>query len=171
MVANNGGKDFFGNAVSATAAPNRGAYNGSGDDSVLPFAASLNDTAVTSDANRWAGSLNSATQSGKSLSATALATAGLRAGADVKAAGVDFGPCHPQALDATDNVIATGQTVAVTGTNTGTGTGTKVGFPDFSTTHGVNESGTLHFTDGTSQPDAGSESAAQPPPKPAAPPR
>ena len=45
-----------------------------------------------------------------------------------------------------DNVIATGQTIAVTGT------GTKLGFLGFSTTHGVTESGTLHFTDGTSQP-------------------
>jgi Ricin-type beta-trefoil lectin domain-like len=30
VVSGNGGKDYFGNSVSATAAPNRGAYNGSG---------------------------------------------------------------------------------------------------------------------------------------------
>jgi hypothetical protein len=30
VVSSNGGKDFFGNAVSSTGAPNRGAYNGSG---------------------------------------------------------------------------------------------------------------------------------------------
>jgi len=30
LVSNNGGQDFFGNAVSATATPNRGAYNGPG---------------------------------------------------------------------------------------------------------------------------------------------
>ncbi|OJU16764.1 MAG: hypothetical protein BGN88_02070 [Clostridiales bacterium 43-6] len=33
VIANNGGKDYFGNPVSATAAPNRGAYNGPGIDS------------------------------------------------------------------------------------------------------------------------------------------
>ena len=33
LITNNGGKDYFGNPVSATAAPNRGAYNGPGIDS------------------------------------------------------------------------------------------------------------------------------------------
>ncbi|MEV6512357.1 CBM35 domain-containing protein [Streptomyces sp. NPDC051642] len=51
VVAGNGGKDFFGNSVSSSAAPNRGAYNGAGVE-----AGSANPYEAESSANTLTGS-------------------------------------------------------------------------------------------------------------------
>ncbi|MFI8824656.1 right-handed parallel beta-helix repeat-containing protein [Streptomyces sp. NPDC053431] len=145
VVAGNGGRDFFGNPVSATAGPNRGAYNGPGiAPGALPLTASYNQVGVTADANPSAGGLSSGTNSGRSFSAEALAAAGLGTGRQVTADGVTL-TFHRGAPGTPDHVVAAGQTVQVTGT------GSKLGFLGFSTSHAPAGTGTLRFRDGTTQ--------------------
>ncbi|MEV6331988.1 right-handed parallel beta-helix repeat-containing protein [Streptomyces sp. NPDC051909] len=146
VIAGNGGRDFFGNPVSATASPNRGAYNGPGvPPGALPLAATYNQVGVTADANPSAGGLSSVTNSGRTFSAEALTAAGLGAGRQVTADGVTY-TFHPGVLGTPDHVVAAGQTVRVTGN------GSKLGFLGFSTSHAPAATGTLRFQDGTTQP-------------------
>ena len=145
VIANNGGSDFFGNPVSATAAPNRGAYNGSGvGPSALPLSSLFTTVGVTDDANPNAGALSSASNSGRTFSEEALENAGLTQGKQVTAGGVTF-TWHPGNLGDPDHVVAAGQTVAVSGT------GTKLGFLGFSTSNSPGGTGTLTFSDGSTQ--------------------
>ncbi|UKS26903.1 hypothetical protein LOZ80_36490 [Paenibacillus sp. HWE-109] len=50
LMASNGGKDYWGNSVSASDAPNRGAYNGAGITYSVPF---LSDNFNDGDAGGW----------------------------------------------------------------------------------------------------------------------
>ncbi|MEV4615473.1 right-handed parallel beta-helix repeat-containing protein [Kitasatospora sp. NPDC049258] len=144
VVANNGGQDFFGNPVSATGAPNRGAYNGAAADEALPITSLYNEIGVTADNNATAGGLASATLSGRTFSGNALEAGGLAPGQRVTAGGVTF-TWHPGRYGTPDNIHATGQTVAVGGT------GSTLGIVGFATSNAPSAQGTLRFSDGSSQ--------------------
>ncbi|MGW4898133.1 right-handed parallel beta-helix repeat-containing protein [Kitasatospora sp. NPDC004240] len=145
VIANNGGQDFFGNPVSATTAPHRGAYNAAPADEALPLAGLYNEIAVTSDDNATAGALASATLSGRTFSGDALEAAGLVPGQQVTTAGVTF-TWHPGRYGTPDHVHATGQSVAVSGT------GSTLGIVGFATNNAPSAQGTLRFSDGSTQP-------------------
>ncbi len=143
VVTNNGGKDFFGNPVSATAVPNRGAYQGVGiTPTALPVASLLNNVAVTSDANPSTGAVSWG--SGRSYSSTSLATAGLVPGSSKSVGGFSF-TWHPTATGRPDSIKAAGQTVAIGKS------GTALGFIGFATSNAPAVPGTINYTDGTTQ--------------------
>ncbi|MFD0262063.1 right-handed parallel beta-helix repeat-containing protein [Kitasatospora indigofera] len=144
VIADNGGLDFFGHAVPATGSPNRGAYQGDGADEALPIASLYNETGVTADNNATAGGHASATLSGRTFSGDALEAAGLTPGRQITTAGVTF-TWHPGRYGTPDNIHATGQTVAVSGT------GSTLGIVGFATSNAPSAQGTLRFSDGSTQ--------------------
>ena len=106
------------------------------------FRAAYNNVAVTSDDNRGAGQLDGA---GASFSANALAAAGVSAGTPLVHDGLTF--AWPDAApNNPDNVVASGQTVDVSGS------GSTLGFLGASTWGPVTGSGTITYTDGSTQP-------------------
>ncbi|WUH78504.1 right-handed parallel beta-helix repeat-containing protein [Streptomyces sp. NBC_00435] len=142
VIGSNGGRDYFGNTVSATKAPNRGAYNGAGvTATALPIRSFYNQVGVTSDTNPTAGAI---TDSGRSFSGQALEAVGFTRGAVKTVGGVPF-TWHPGPYGTPDNVRAAGQKIAVTGS------GTKLGFLGFSVNGRTTGSGVITFTDGSTQ--------------------
>jgi beta-glucosidase-like glycosyl hydrolase len=106
------------------------------------FTAAFNNSAVTSDANRGTANLDGA---GASYSAEALASVGVQPGAPLVHDGLTFtwpnaGPGAP------DNVVAAGQTIDVSGS------GSTLGFLGTSAWGASSGSGTITYTDGTTQP-------------------
>lgn len=142
VISGNGGKDYYGNPVSATAAPNRGAYNGSGvAASVLPISKVYNQVAVTSDSNPNTGGLSTTY---RSYSGQGLQTGGLTRNAVKTAGGVNF-TWHSGEFGTPDNVKVAGQKIAVTGS------GTTLGFLGFAVSGATTGSGVITFADGTTQ--------------------
>ena len=79
VISGNGGADYFGNAVSATAAPNIGAYNGAGVSALTPTAGAYwrFDESTGTTANDTSGHANPATlQAGASWTTSAQMGAG-----------------------------------------------------------------------------------------------
>ncbi|MEV4776049.1 right-handed parallel beta-helix repeat-containing protein [Microbacterium sp. LWH12-1.2] len=142
VIAGNGGRDFFGNPVSATAAPNIGAYNGPGI-AVQPaeLVNLFNQTAVTTDAHRNGGAVYT---SGRSFSGQSLEAAGYARGAALSAAGFDF-TWHEGDYGLPDNVKSAGQQVAIGETGRYIGV---LGFGAGGTTAGT---ATVHFADGSTR--------------------
>jgi beta-glucosidase len=123
--------------------------NGSGSTTAtttvsLPFSslpAAFNNTAISDDSNTSAGNIDGG---GLSYSAQALAAAGLTPGAAITHDGITF--TWPSAAAGTaDNVVATGQTIALQGAGTSLG---FLGTGDYGTASGA---GTIYYTDGTTQ--------------------
>jgi beta-glucosidase len=103
--------------------------------------AALNNTGITDDANPAAGAFVS---SGKTYSAQALATAGIAPG-PISYAGTTFTwPSTPSGSP--DNVEADGQVIAVSGS------GSTLAFLGASTTGTHGGTGTVYYTDGSSEP-------------------
>lgn len=101
----------------------------------------FDDTGITDDANTGPGNIDG---SGYSLSAQALASAGVTPGSAVKAGGLSFtwpaaAPGEP------DNIVAGGQAVLMSGS------GTTLGFLVTGTYGTATGTGTILYTDGTSQ--------------------
>jgi beta-glucosidase len=106
------------------------------------FTAALNNSAITSDDNRGAANLDGA---GASYSAQALAAAGVVPGAPLVHDGLTFTwPDAPPG--AADNVVASGQTIDITGS------GSTLGFLGTSTWGPTSGTGTVTYTDGSTQP-------------------
>ena len=124
--------------------------NGSGTVSApaqvsVPFASladAFGNPGISDDSNTSAGNLDGG---GFSYSAQALAGAGLTPGATITHDGVTF--TWPNAQPGTsDNVVAGGQTIAMSGSGTTLG---LVGTGDYGTASGT---GTVIYTDGTTEP-------------------
>jgi len=106
------------------------------------LAAAFNDSAVTSDSNRGCANLDGA---GASYSQQALASVGITPGTPLVHDGLTFtwptgGAC------AADNVVAAGQTINVSGS------GSTLGFLGTSAWGPITGSGTVTYTDGSTQP-------------------
>ena len=105
------------------------------------FSAAYNNAAITSDSNRGGANLDGA---GASFSEQALASVGVTAGSALVHDGLTFtwpnaGPSSP------DNVVAAGQTIDVSGS------GSTLGFLGASTWGASSGTGTITYTDGTTQ--------------------
>ena len=103
--------------------------------------AAFNNSAITSDSNRGCANLDGA---GASYSLQALASVGVTPGAPLVHDGLTFtwpsgGAC------AADNVVAAGQTINVTGS------GSTLGFLGTSAWGSITGSGTITYTDGSTQ--------------------
>jgi hypothetical protein len=111
----------------------------------VPYASlpdAFNNPGISDDSNPGAGNLDGA---GRSYSAEALAAAGLPAGGTITHDGVTF--TWPKAQPATpDNVVAGGQTIAVSGS------GSTLGFLGAANNGTVTGTGTITYTDGSTQP-------------------
>jgi len=106
------------------------------------LAAAYNDRGTSDDTSTAAGNLDGA---GYSLSAQALAAAGVTPGSAVTAGGLSF--TWPSAAAGTpDNVDAGGQAILVNGT------GSTLGFLLTGTFGPASGTGTIYYTDGSSQP-------------------
>jgi hypothetical protein len=103
------------------------------------LAAAFDDVGVSADSDTGAADLDG---SGYSLSAAALAGAGVSPGSTVTAGGLGF--TWP-ALGAADNVVASGQEIAVSGS------GGELGFLDTATYGPASGSGTIVYANGTTQ--------------------
>ncbi|WP_433170316.1 glycoside hydrolase family 3 C-terminal domain-containing protein [Actinoallomurus sp. CA-150999] len=125
-----------------------GGRDGGGDALInLPILfASLADaygnTAISDDAQPSQGDLDGG---GRSLSAQALATAGITPGGTVTHGGLTF-TWPDVAAGKPDNVVAGGQTIKFSGT------GAKLGFLGTANNGTASGSGTITYTDGTTQP-------------------
>jgi beta-glucosidase-like glycosyl hydrolase len=109
----------------------------------LPHASltsAFDDTGISDDADQTAASLDGG---GYSLSAQALAAAGLTPGAAVSHDGVDY--TWPGAVGEPDNVVADGQTVPLTGP------GSKLGIIGTSTYGDTSGTAVVTYTDGSTQ--------------------
>ncbi len=101
----------------------------------------FNNTAITDDTNTAPGNLDGG---GQSLSAQALAAAGLTPGEALTHDGIPF--TWPAAASGTaDNVVAVGQTITLSGAGSTLG---FLGTGDYGTASGT---GTITYTDGTTQ--------------------
>jgi beta-glucosidase-like glycosyl hydrolase len=123
-----------------------GAHDSSGftqtDVAYTSVPAAYNNVAITSDANRGGANLDGA---GASFSAQALAAAGVTPGTPLVHDGVTF--TWPNVgLGHADNVVASGQTIDISGS------GSTLGFLGASTWGPVTGSGTVTYTDGSTQP-------------------
>ncbi len=106
------------------------------------LAAAFDNPAITDDSNPTAGNLDGA---GRSYSAQALAAAGLIPGGSVTHDGVTF--TWPAAQPGTaDNVVAGGQTIKLSGS------GTTLGFLGTGNNGTATGTGTITYTDGSTQP-------------------
>jgi beta-galactosidase len=102
------------------------------------FAAARNNSGITDD-DIVVGDFDGV---GNTYSWQALASAGLARGASLTHDGLAFSwPDTPSG--ALDNVIAVGQTIAVSGS------GTKLGFLGASSSNSLSGTGTIHYTDGS----------------------
>jgi beta-glucosidase len=123
-----------------------GAHDSSGwTQLAVPYAsvpAAYNNVAITSDDNRGAGQLDGA---GASFSANALAAAGVTPGSPLVHDGLTFTWPSPAAGNP-DNVVASGQTIDISGS------GSTLGFLGASTWGPVTGTGTVTYTDGSTQP-------------------
>jgi hypothetical protein len=110
----------------------------------VPFgsvAAAYDNTGISDDTDTAPANLDGG---GYSLSAQALAAAGITAGSAVQAGGLTF--TWPAAAAGTpDNVLAGGQAISLTGT------GSTLGFLLTATYGPASGTGTVYYTDGTSQ--------------------
>ena len=105
------------------------------------FADAYNNAAITSDTNRGGANLDGA---GASFSEQALASVGVTAGGALVHDGQTFTwPNEPPSTN--DNVVAAGQTIAVSGS------GSTLGFLGASTWGASSGTGTITYTDGTTQ--------------------
>lgn len=103
------------------------------------LAAARNNRGITDDDDIDAGDFDGV---GNTYSRQALAAAGLTPGATVQHGGLTFS--WPDTASGTpDNVIATGQTVALTGS------GSTLGFLAASSSSSLSGTGTVHYTDGS----------------------
>jgi beta-glucosidase-like glycosyl hydrolase len=106
------------------------------------FGAAFDNTGISDDSDTTAGNLDGG---GLSYSAQTLAADGLTAGATVAHDGLSF--TWPDAAPgAPDNVVASGQSIAVSGSGNTLGI---LGTGDYGTAAGT---GTITYTDGTTQP-------------------
>jgi hypothetical protein len=110
----------------------------------VPFpsvAAAYDNVGISDDTNTGTANLDGG---GYSLSAQALAAAGVAPGSQVQAGGLTF--TWPDVAAGTpDNVLAGGQTISLTGT------GSTLGFLLTATYGPATGTGTVYYTDGTSQ--------------------
>ncbi|MCD4852604.1 NPCBM/NEW2 domain-containing protein [Arthrobacter sp. AK01] len=153
VVADDGGRDFFGNPTSgagsvgapvgaSVGAPNIGAYQGPGAAvAPLPFASLVNQTSVANAANPRNGAVSA---DRRTFSEEALAAAGLVSGESYSAFGMSS-VWHPTAVGTPDTVKAAGQEVALSGRGR---TLLVTGFSTGNVSSGV---ATVHFTNGQSR--------------------
>jgi beta-glucosidase-like glycosyl hydrolase len=106
------------------------------------FAQAYNNVAITSDTNRGGANLDGA---GASYSAQALASVGVTPGSALVHDGVTF-TWPNAAANSPDNVVAAGQTIDVSGS------GSTLGFLGISEWGPTTGTGTVTYTDGTTQP-------------------
>ncbi|WP_104086708.1 NPCBM/NEW2 domain-containing protein [Arthrobacter sp. GMC3] len=140
-MADNGGRDYFGNPLS-DGAPNIGAYAGPGvARQALTMEQAFNQTAVARSANPRNGAV---TVDRRTFSAESLADAGLTIGQSRTANGVDF-IWHGTAVGTPDVVKAAGQRIAITGQ------GKTLLVVGFSTGTKAEGEATVNYTDGSSQ--------------------
>jgi hypothetical protein len=103
--------------------------------------AAFDDAGVSADSNTGEGDLDG---SGYSFSATALASAGVTPGSTVTAGGLSYA-WPSAAAGSPDNVVASGQEIAVTGS------GSTLGFLDTATYGPTAGQGTIVYANGTTQ--------------------
>lgn len=108
VISSNGGKDAFGNTVSATAAPNIGAYNGTGGN-LLSNAGF--ETGALSPWTQASGTASSVTSSGARTGTYALATAASGSGANQALTGLS--PNTTYLLTGWAKVANAGETLAI----------------------------------------------------------
>ena len=137
------GSDALTANASYTDADGPGTATATGTTSVpyASLAGAFDNAAITDDSNPTVGNLDGA---GRSYSAEALAVAGLTAGGTVQHDGVTF--TWPSAKPASpDNVVAGGQTIAMSGS------GSTLGFLGTANNGTVTGTGTVTYTDGSTQ--------------------
>ncbi|WP_414641074.1 glycoside hydrolase family 3 C-terminal domain-containing protein [Actinospica sp.] len=105
-------------------------------------ASAFNNDAITNDSNRGGANLDGA---GASYSAQALAGVGITPGTALVHDGLTFTWPNRQ-VGQTDNVVADGQTIDLSGS------GSTLGFLGTSTWGPITGSGTISYTDGSTQP-------------------
>lgn len=108
VIASNGGYDAYGNAVSATAAPNIGAYNGTGGN-LLSNAGF--ETGSLSPWTQASGTASSVTASNSRTGADALTTAASGSGANQSLTGLT--PSTTYLLTGWGKVATAGETLAI----------------------------------------------------------
>jgi hypothetical protein len=106
------------------------------------LAATFNNVGVTADNNTNPGNLDGG---GASMSATALANAGAHAGGTLSHAGLTFTWPSSSGSGSSDNTVAAGQSIALTGS------GATLGFLVTATYGPASGTGTVHYSDGSTQ--------------------
>jgi hypothetical protein len=106
------------------------------------LSATFDNVGVTADNNTNPGNLDGG---GASLSATALANAGAHAGGTVSHAGLTFTWPSSAGTGSADNTVASGQSIALSGS------GSTLGFLVTATYGPASGTGTVHYSDGSTQ--------------------
>ena len=106
------------------------------------LAATFDNVGVTADNNTNPGNLDGG---GASMSATALANAGAHAGGTLSHAGLTFTWPSSSGSGSADNTVASGQSIAVSGS------GSTLGFLVTATYGPASGTGTIHYSDGSTQ--------------------